>query len=176
MNVQTTVGCKVKSVLRTLVILILSNSVAQGKIVKTHALKSHKTKINSSVKTCPKKAMDIADEVLKLELAGMRWRNSKDSCFESLKMNYVHGVKNPDGTASGIVKVKKNSLKIISVKENKEFYSYDILFAVKNTEGLTVEDSISFMLNADLGAKKPKRGCVLISAAPAKAYVSEACL
>lgn len=136
----------------------------------------HRTKLVRSIKKCPHEAKEIAQEILNLELAGMRWRKAKPSCFESLKMKYVHAVKTPDAHALKMVKVKKDSLTIVEIKENKEFYSQDVFFTVVNDKGETVKDSLSFMTNVNWGAKKPETGCALISSSPKSAFVFEDCL
>lgn len=176
-NVQTTVGCnQMKKIVKVFIFLSTGFIVSQTAHAAKESLKTHQTKMDLSVKTCPKDPMVIAEEILKLELAGMRWRRSKVSCFESLGMKYVHGVKTPDGSAESLIKVQEGSLQIISVKENKKFYSYDISFTVKNEKGETIKESISFMTNADFGGKKPEYGCALISATPIEAFVAEKCL
>lgn len=136
----------------------------------------HKTQIDKSVKTCPSEAMPIAKEILELEFAGMRWRKSDPKCFESLKMKYVKALKVPDAHALKMVKIKPGSLKIISVKENKEFYSQDITFSVTDENGKEIKDQMSFMTNADWNEKQPVRGCALISSYPKTALVRADCL
>lgn len=147
----------------------------------------HVTKIDESVKNCPeieskieavalKAQKDIAEEALSLELAGMRWLRSKPSCFENLKMKYVHAGKNPDEAVSKLVKVKKGSAEVVSIKYDENFFSYRVKFSVLDEKGNKLEDSFSFMTKAKDGGPKPKTGCALIAANPSKAFVSEACL
>lgn len=140
------------------------------------SFKIHSTKIDESVKNCPKDEMALAKEALSLELAGMRWLNAKPSCFENLKMKYVHAQKNPDEAVSDVVKVKKGSAKIKSIKFDDDFYSYRVRFSILDAKGNKLEDGFSFMTNTKKGASKPETGCALISANPSKAFVSEDCL
>ncbi len=156
-----------------LLIGVLSFSVAQG---ADQSFEVYRTKIDKTVKTCPKDYASLADEILKLELAGLRWRSTKSSCFESLKMKYVHAVKMPEAQAASLVRVKPGSAKIIDIKENKEFYSQDVSFEVLNEKDEVVKGSFSFMTNAGLGEKKPEHGCVLLSSPAKSAFVSEDCL
>lgn len=136
----------------------------------------HNTKIDLDVETCPKSEMSIANEILELELAGMRYLQSKPSCFEDLKMKYVHTSKNPDEAIDSLVQVEDGSAKIESLEYDKKFFSYKVVFSVKNSSGKTLKDSFSFMTSAKPGAKKPSRGCALISSSPSKTYVKKSCL
>ncbi len=136
----------------------------------------YRTSIDNSVKTCPRDYNLLAEEILKLELAGLRWRSTKPSCFESLKMKYVHAVKMPEAQAVSLVRVKPKSAKILDIKENTEFYSQDVSFEVLNEKGEVVKSSFSFMTNTAPGGKKPEHGCVLISSPAKSAFVSEDCL
>ena len=132
--------------------------------------------MDKSIKKCPKTAMPIAKEVLQLELAGLRWRKSDPKCFESLKMKYVHAFKVPDAHALKMTKVKPETLKIIKVIENKEFYSQDIYFSIEDENGKEIKDQMSFMTQSEWGEAKPERGCALISTYPKTAMVRSDCL
>lgn len=106
----------------------------------------------------------------------MRYLKSKPSCFESINARYVHVFKNPDEAVSKLVKVVDGSETIDSLNYDEKFFSYKVVFSVKDAEGKKVSDSFSFMTNAKAGAAKPKRGCALISANPSKAFVKASCL
>jgi hypothetical protein len=137
----------------------------------------HKTQIDSTVKKCPVEPLLIAEEIIQAELEGLRWRKSKVSCFEKLKLRYVHALKVPDAHASaGVIKVKRGSLAVEAPKYNKDFYSYEVGFTVEDINGMSHKGSFSFMTNADLGGEKPEQGCALISSTPQKAYVYSDCL
>lgn len=151
---------------------VLSFSMAQA---KQQTFEVYRTKVDTAVKNCPKDYMLLANEILNLELAGLRWRSTKPACFESLKMKYVHAVKMPEAQAASLVRVKPGSAKVLKVDPDKEFNSQEVSFEVLNEKDEVVKSSFSFMTNTAPGGKKPKHGCVLII--PAKsAFVSEDCL
>ncbi len=149
-------------------------------VLKTFALppsfKVHRTQIDKTTKNCPKSIMPLAKEILQMELAGMRWRATKPSCFESLKMKYIHAIKMPDAQAFDLVRVKKGSEKILKIKENKEFYTQDVFFEVEDDKGKVIKSSFSFMTNTKPGGKKDRQGCALLSSTPKSAFVLEDCL
>ncbi len=158
------------------IIFLLSILFVFKAFALTPSFKIHKTKIDETIKNCPKNMMSLAKELLQMELAGMRWRATKPSCFESLKMKYIHAIKMPDAQALDLVKVKKGSEKILKIKENKEFYTQDVFFQIKNDEGKIIKSSFSFMPNTKPGGKKDGQGCALLSSTPNSAFVSEDCL
>lgn len=122
-------------------------------------------------------AMLIADEILKAEFAGKRWRDAKSSCFTDLEFKYIHISKHPDESVATVVKVKPETLKISEPKFNKDYYMYEAGFVVESVEGKMIKYAISFMLNTEqLGQKKPFNGCALTAAMPKAALVSESCL
>jgi len=136
----------------------------------------HNTKIDESVKVCPKSEIELANEILRLELAGRRYLKSKPSCFKSLLAKYIHTSKNPDEAVEDLVVVEEGSEKIESVEYNKKFFNFKVVFSVRDTSGKTVKDSFSFMTMSKPGAKKPRRGCASISSDPLKAFVNSSCL
>lgn len=171
---QTSVGFKEMKFLPVLVSAFLFATSSNAEEPKSFEI--HKTKIDSTVVNCPKSEMEIAQEILALELAGMRYSQSKSSCFENLKMKYVHSSKNPDEAVESLFKVADGSAKIESLEFDKQFFSYKAVFSVKDSAGKQSKDSFSFMTSTKSGAKKPNRGCALISSSPSKAYVLESCL
>jgi len=139
------------------------------------SVKLYNTKIDSSVKRCPKSELSIAKEILELELLGMRYQRSKPSCFENMTAKYVHFQKNPDESTENLV-ASAEGPENISVEYNKKFFSYRVKFSVKNLAGKKVKGAFSFMRTAKAGAKKPKRGCARITVSPAVAFVKASCL
>lgn len=140
------------------------------------AIEAYHTKLDPSVKVCSKDPMGIAQEIIKTELAGRRYQKAKDKCISDLKLKYVVGDKNPDNSSNDLFKVKGNEIEIKSLKYNKNFYTYEIRFEAKGPDGKIKKDLISFMVNGDLGKKRPKEGCALYASEPATTYVSESCL
>lgn len=136
----------------------------------------HNTKIDLTVENCPKAEMELAKEILELELAGMRYNQSKPVCYENLTMKYVHSAKNPDESVDDLVSVVDGSEKIESLEYDDKFFSFKVIFSVKDKNDKTLKDSFSFMTSVKPGAKKPSRGCALISSNPSKAYVKASCL
>ena len=139
------------------------------------SIKLYNTKIDSSVKNCPKSELSIAKEILELELLGMRYQRSKPSCFENMTAKYVHVQKNPDESTENLVATVGES-EDISVEYNKKFFSYKVTFSVQNLAGKKIKGAFSFMRTAKAGAKKPKRGCARITVSPAVAFVKSSCL
>jgi len=161
-----------KSALAVILSLFSLNVMAE----QPKSFEIHNTKIDAKVETCPKSEMDLAKEILELELAGMRYLRSKPECFESITAKYVHTSKNPDEAVESLVQVVDGSDKIESLNYDKKFFSYKVVFSVTSKDGKSFKDSFSFMTSAKAGAKKPKRGCALISASPDKVYVKASCL
>jgi len=136
----------------------------------------YKTKIDSTVKKCSKSELAIAEEILDLELLGMRYLKSKPSCFKNKTVKFVHVAKNPDQASDSLVSVLEGSEKIESIKYNENFFSYKVVFSVKNIAGKEVKGEFSFVRTAQGGSKKPKRGCARITVSPAVAFVKSSCL
>ena len=168
------VGCRPMKNYFLILVVCFFTSVSYAEEPKSFEI--HNTKIDLSVVNCPKAEMELAQEILDLELAGMRYHRSKPSCFEEIKVKYVHSSKNPDEAIDSLVAVVDGSAKIESLEYDDKFFSFKAVFSVKNKSGKTLKDSFSFMTSAKPGSKKPSRGCALISSNPSKAYVLESCL
>lgn len=156
-------------ILNILVSLFIVDSFASSSDIHVH-------KMEKGVKACPEKPLEIAKEVIKLELLGKRSINSNPKCFEEATNKYYAASKNPDNKAANVFIVKENGIKITSLKYNKDYFNYEILFEAEGADGKTKNDKISFMLNAKLGEKIPDISCASVSAEPDTAYVSQKCI
>ena len=129
---------------------------------------------DSSVKSCPEKASEIAQEYLLLELAGRRSLKADDNCYKSLRTKYISQLKDPGEFKSEVIEV--TSAAIIDVTFNKEYQQYDVKVEATTTKGKKIKDKFRFMKLGAPGRAKPEHGCGILSLSTKNALVLAKCL